>query len=108
MSKNITITHNDRKYVLEFDKATVKTMERAGFVLEKVGEMPATMIPMLWQGAFVKNEPRLSANVKEEIFDNMSNKTDLILKLMELYEDTLSGLFEDNENSKNSSWEASW
>lgn len=108
MSKNIKINYNDTVYTLEFTKATVKLLEKSGFVLDEIGDKPVTLIPMLWSGSFLANHPKVSSGIKDEIFENMNSKDELVLKLMELYEDTVNGLLADSGDPKNSSWEASW
>lgn len=103
MSK-ITLTHKKTEYVLEYNRQTIKVMESQGFVLEEVTSKPATMIPLLFDGAFIKNHGRVKRNVKDEIFESLKDKTGLMQVLMEMYAETLSSLIEDNADEGNVTW----
>lgn len=103
MSK-VTLTHNKTEYNLEFDRQTVKTLEAQGFVLDELTTKPATMIPMLFQGAFIKNHRGVKRKVLDDIFENLKDKTGLMGVLMELYAETLSALVDDNEDEGNVTW----
>ena len=103
MSK-IAITHKKNEYILEYNRQTVKTMEGQGFVLEEVTAKPATMIPLLFSGAFIKNHRGIKRNLIDEIFDEIADKTGLMQALMEMYAETLSALVEDKADAGNVSW----
>lgn len=103
MSK-ISFTYGKTEYTLEYSRQSVKTMESQGFVLEELTAKPMTMIPLLFQGAFIKNHRGIKRNLMDEIFDNIENKTGLMEALMELYAETLSSLTEDNQGEGNVSW----
>lgn len=110
MSKNVKIEYNDKVYELSFTKRTVRDMEGSGFRRDAIFDMPATMIPMLFGGSFQAKCPNVTSKIREEIFDNVKDKTDFIAKLVEMYDDTVTSLLETNESSesKNVSWEANW
>ena len=92
MSK-ITLTHNDKEYTLEYSRQSVKTMEQQGFVLDEISSKPMTMIPLMFQGAFIKNHK------------GIPNRSELLEALMEMYADTLSTLMDDSpEDSGNVTW----
>ena len=55
------------KYVLEYSKNTILSMERAGFNLDKFGEQPVTMATLLIQGAFAKNHGRTKNETRENL-----------------------------------------
>ena len=59
MSK-IALTYENKEYVLEYSRQSVRTMEAQGFVLNELETKPVTMIPMLYQGAFIKHHKGLS------------------------------------------------
>ena len=103
MSK-ITLTYNDKEYDLEYSRQSVRTMEAQGFVLNDIETKPVTMIPMLYQGAFIKNHEGIKRNLMDEIYDELSDKTGLIAALMELYVETLSTLTDDKEEAGNATW----
>ena len=102
MSK-INLTYNNQEYTLEYNRQSVKTMEGQGFVLDELTAKPMTMIPLLFQGAFVKNHRGIKRSLMDEIFDEITDKTALMEALMEMYADTLSTLTESS-NEGNATW----
>jgi len=104
MSK-INLTYDKKEYVLEYSRQSVRTMESQGFVLDEISSKPVTMIPMLFNGAFIKNHRGIKRNVMDDIFDNISDKTALMQALIEMYAETLSTLTEDREEAEgNATW----
>lgn len=95
MSK-INLTYDKNEYVLEYNRQSVKTMESQGFVLEELTAKPMTMIPLLFNGAFIKNHRGIKRNLIDEIFDEIGDKTALMEALMEMYAETLSALTDGN------------
>lgn len=104
---SIKVTYQGKTYDLEYSRQSVKTLEEQGFVLDKVDQMPYKMITLLWQGAFLKNHRAMPFGLIEEIYDHMSNKTELIKALVENYAETLSFLTEDDNSEGNATWELS-
>ncbi len=103
MSK-ITMTYKKTEYTLEYNRQSVKTMESQGFVLDEVTSKPATMIPLLFSGAFIKNHRGMKRSLIDELFDEIADKTGLMQALMEMYAETLSTLVEDKADEGNVSW----
>lgn len=103
MSK-ILLKHNNKEYVLEYNRKSVQMIEGQGFVLNEIEARPMTMIPLLFQGAFIKNCKGTKRAVIDEIYDSIGNKTDLMNVLIEMYAETLSTLTEDSEEG-NVTWE---
>ena len=102
MSK-IELTHEKKTYVLEYNRQSVKMMEGQGFNLEEIASKPMTMIPLLFNGAFIKNCKGTKRAVIDEIFDGIGNKTELMEALMEMYAETLSTLTDDSDEG-NVTW----
>ena len=102
MSK-INLTYDKKEYILEFNRQSVKTMEGQGFVLEELTAKPMTMIPLLFQGAFIKNHRGIKRSLMDEIFEEIGDKTGLMEALMEMYAETLSTLTENNGEG-NATW----
>ena len=102
MSK-INLTYKKDEYILEFNRQSVKTMESQGFVLEELTAKPMTMIPLLFNGAFIKNHRGIKRNLMDEIFEEIGDKTALMEALMEMYAETLSTLTEGNGEG-NATW----
>lgn len=94
MSK-INMTYNKTEYVLEYNRQSVKTLEGQGFRLDEITNMPMTMIPMLFHGAFFKNHKGIKRSLIDEIYDGIGDKTGLIQALAEMYAETLSTLTDD-------------
>ena len=102
MSK-INLTYEKKEYILEYNRQSVKTMESQGFVLEDLTAKPMTMIPLLFQGAFIKNHRGIKRNLMDEIFEELDNKTALMEALMEMYAETLGSLT-DSTGEGNATW----
>lgn len=103
MSK-ITLNYKKNDYTLEYNRQTIKTMEGQGFVLDHVTSMPATMIPMLFSGAFMKNHRGMKRALIDEIYEDIGDKTGLMSALMEMYAEALSVLVEDKADAGNVTW----
>ena len=102
MSK-IVIKHDKTEYILEYSRQSVKTMESQGFVLEEISKMPMTMIPMLFQGAFIKNHRGVKRALIDEIYNDVQDKNGLMQALIEMYAETLTTLTDDNAEG-NTTW----
>ena len=102
MSK-INLTYDKNEYILEYNRQSVKTMESQGFVLEELTAKPMTMIPMLFQGAFIKNHRGIKRSIMDEIFEEIGDKTALMEALMEMYAETLGSLT-DGSGEGNATW----
>lgn len=101
MSTKITVSYKKNDYVLEFSRNTAKQIEDQGFVLDQLTEKPATMIPLLVYGAFLKNNRGIKRALVEEIYDNVVGKVGsegqegFINVLSEMYAETVSTLMSD-------------
>lgn len=102
MSK-ITMEYSGKEYTLEYNRQSVKTMESQGFRVDQISSMPVTMIPMLFQGAFIKNHKGLKRATLDEIYDNVGDKNGLIVALAEMYSETVGSLMDENEEG-NATW----
>lgn len=102
MSK-IVLNHENKEYVLEYNRQSVKTMESQGFVLDEITTKPMTMIPMLFSGAFIKNCRGTKRNEIDAIYNGIADKTALMEALMEMYAETLSTLT-DGPSEGNVTW----
>ena len=108
MAKKICIPYNGKKYTLDFTRSTVSAMEKTGFSINELGDKPATMIPMLFSGAFAANHPNTKVATINKIYDGLSNKTGLVKALTEMYSEAVYTLLSDDEeeNEGNPGWEA--
>lgn len=102
MATQITVSYRNNDYLLEFNRTTAKQIEDQGFVLDQVGEKPATMIPLLVYGAFAMHNRGIKRSLVDEIFKNLVNKAGkdgeegFILLLSEMYAESVSVLMDDD------------
>ena len=113
MGKFLRLTDKatNKTYTLEFNRKAVETMERQGFNISEFAEKPMTTLPALFRGAFLMHHPATKREVVDNLFDQVSNKRELINKLAEMYTETLDVLLYDDENDENEGkveWEASF
>jgi hypothetical protein len=109
MSKQLKFTYQDKDYCLEFTRKSVEQMERSGFVASDIQDKPMTVLPALFAGAFLANHRFVKQNVIEEIFAKMTNKSELIGKLSEMYNEPIMALVDEPEDAEgNVDWAASW
>lgn len=102
MSTKITVTYKNNDYVLEFSRSTAKQIEDQGFILDQLTDKPATMIPLLVYGSFIKNNRGIKRSLVDEIYENIVGKIGgdgeegFINVLSEMYAETVSTLMGDN------------
>ena len=102
MSTKITVTYKEKDYVLEFTRNTAKQIEAQGFILDQLTDKPATMIPLLVHGAFLKHNRGIKPALVEEIYNNIIGKIGadgedgFINTLGEMYAETVTSLMGDN------------
>lgn len=109
MSKQLRFTYEDKEYCLEFTRKSVELMEKNGFVATDINEKPMTVLPALFAGAFLANHRFVKNEVIDSIFSKMTNKSELIGKLAEMYNEPILALVNEPEESEgNVDWTASW
>lgn len=109
MAKQITFEYQDNKYTLEYTRDTVKAIERQGFRINDIDTMPMTMISLFVHGAFYAHHPELKDEVMDSIYEAMPNKDEFLMKLMEMYSDTVNTLRLDPAKAvKNVVWTPNW
>lgn len=101
MSTKICFTYNDRDYVLEYTKETIKQMESHGFVASRITEAPMTVLPDLFAGAFLANHKFTNRKIIDEIYGKMLNKSELIDTLSQMYSEPIKALTEDSGDEGN-------
>ena len=101
----IELEYEGEKYTLEYNIGTVKMLESSGFNLNEFLTKPMTNIELAFQGAFVKNHPKVSVATVDAIYKHCGDKAELIAVLKKMIEETYEALFEDEEDeSKKVSW----
>lgn len=109
MSKQLNFTYQDKEYCLEFTRKSVEQMEKGGFVASDIETKPMTVLPALFAGSFLANHRFVKKDVVDEIFSKMTNKSELIGKLSEMYNEPIMALVnEPDESEGNVDWTASW
>lgn len=109
MSKQLNFTYEDKEYCLEFTRKSVEQMEKAGFVASDIETKPMTVLPALFAGSFLANHRFVKKEVVDAIFSKLTNKTELIGKLAEMYNEPIMALVDEPEESEgNVNWTASW
>lgn len=109
MAKQLKFTYDGMDYVLEFTRKSVETMESRGFRSADISEKPMTTLPALFAGSFIAHHRWTKQDVIDAIYSKMTNKSELIGKLAEMYSEPISALIEEPEESEgNVSWAASW
>lgn len=109
MAKVLKFDYEDKSYTLEYTRKTVAEMERNGFVANDINDKPMTILPALFEGAFLAHHRFVKKDKIQDIFSHMTNKEDLIGKLAEMYNEPIVSLVEEpEENEGNVSWTASW
>ncbi len=109
MAKAINFEYNGVPYVLEFTRETVSTMEKQGFNLDDIDNKPATIIPTLFAGAFMANHKHTSKKIIDAIYEKLTNKHDLIVRLAEMYNEPIETMLADKESEEgNVEWGTSW
>lgn len=109
MAKTITFNFEGTEYTLEFTRASVATLEKQGFNINDISDKPLTTLPALFTGAFIAHHRFVKRDVVDRIFDKMTNKKDLVMRLAEMYNETIESLVDEPEESEgNLEWGASW
>lgn len=109
MSKQLSFTYKDKEYCLEYTRRSVETMEKNGFIASDIKDKPVTTLPALFAGAFLAHHRYVKQDIIDEIFSKMTNKTELIGKLAEMYNEPIMALVDEPETDEgNLNWTASW
>ena len=109
MNKQLKFTYQEKEYCLEFTRRSVELMEKQGFIASDITDKPMTVLPALFAGAFLANHKFVKKDVIDEIFSKMTNKTELIGKLSEMYNEPILALVDEPEDAEgNVEWTASW
>lgn len=107
-NKQIKLNYKDKEYILEYNRKTVSDLEGLGFVASQFADKPATMLPLAFRGAFLKNHKFVRQEIIDEIFEHISDKQGLISQLsgmiMECYQSLMSNNDEDGDKG-NVAWE---
>lgn len=109
MNKNISLEFENKTYTLEYTLDSIVVMEQTGFVADDLFKYPATMIPLLFYGAFREHHRGIKRKDVDRIYKAIPNRADLVAALVEMYRDTVTTAFiankdEDAANEGNVTW----
>ena len=109
MAKQLKFEHNNKEYILEYTRESVKQMEREGFVANDIVTKPMLTLPKLFAGAF-KAHHKFDVKQKQidEIFELFKNKQALVEKLAEMYAEPMETLMDDVDEGNAIAWEANF
>lgn len=107
MNTKINLTYKGEKYVLEYDRMSVKILEDNGFILDELLTKAMTNIELAFTAAFIKNHRKTSQTVIDEIYKTCRDKNDLVLQLHKMIKETYDSLLADPETNDegNATWE---
>lgn len=107
-NKKIKLNYKGKEYILEYNRKTVSDLENMGFIASEFANKPATMLPLAFKGAFLKNHKFLKQEVIEEIFGHITDRQGLIAQLSEMIVECYQSLMGDEvkeDAEGNASWE---
>lgn len=107
MNTKINLTWKGETYTLEYNRATVRMLEQAGFVMDEFLRKPMTNIELVFSGAFIKNHKNIQQSTIDEIFASTRDKNKMIVALQNMIQETYESLLEepDENDEGNASWE---
>lgn len=113
MAKQLTINDpvSGVTYTLEFTRKTIELMEKNGFVAADMERKPMTLLPALFEGAFLAHHRFVKRDVIDAIYAKLNRKDELIGALVEMYNEPLMALLDEPEQENdegNLSWKAGW
>ena len=108
-AKQLVLTHKGKRYTLEYNRNSIRQMERQGFKINDSEGMPMSTVTALFNGAFLMHHRNIDPNTLDALYDTVPNKESFIQKLSEMYSESMLALVSDPEdNEGNTTWEASW
>ena len=109
MAKTINFNFEGEDYTLEFTRNSVATLEKQGFNIGDISDKPLTTLPTLFAGAFLAHHRFIKREIIDRIFAKMTNKMDLVMRLAEMYNEPITALVDEPEESEgNLEWGANW
>jgi len=101
----IKYKYEGNEYLLEFDRASVELLEKMGFNLNDFSGKFATMQPMLFRAAFIKNHKFEKGLNYDKMWAEVKDKQGLINALIDMVAETYQTLMGDENNEGNANWE---
>ncbi len=95
----ITDKENDTEYKLGYTRRVILDMESDGFNINEIDSKPLAAMNMLFTRSFDRFHPEVSLEKREEIYDELGDKSELMLALVDLWSYTVEGLT-SNQNTR--------
>lgn len=89
MATTITLTYDNQDYILEFTRGTVSNMEKNGFRLNNLENMPNYIPFELFAGSFAAHHRNVKRELIGKIYDAQRRKKELISTLVDMYIETV-------------------
>lgn len=98
--KKLKLKINDKDYILEMNRETIKWLEANGFVLDEFDRKPITYYDMLWYSLFLVNHREVNPNLAMKLMESYKesgNKPASVIKFaIEEYQAFINALTDTN------------
>ena len=72
--RKLKLNINNKDYVLELDRTSIKWLEASGFNLEDFLKKPITFRELLWNALFIKNHQDVNPNLAMKLMDSYAKQ----------------------------------
>ena len=103
----IKFEYDGVNYTLEYTRASAKALQMAGFDDDKLDTQSLVMLPMLFKYAFMAHHSDLTGEKIDKIFNNLTNRRQLLEELATMYYRAVNTLTDEPENSGKVEWTVS-
>lgn len=100
MAKTITVEYEGKAYTLQYTRESIETMEKQGFRISELADKPMTVLPALFEGAFIAHHRFVKKDIVRGMFAMFSNKQDLIQRLAVMYNEPIEAMLDEPEEGK--------
>lgn len=105
MAMNITFEHDGEEYVLEYNEAAIKLLDkRFDFSIDSIGKTQLSDVPDLFYVSFLMHHPRVTKKQSDAIYKLVEDKYGLLEALVSMYTEAVNAVFEEPEEGKGISW----
>lgn len=94
--EKIKFSYKGKDYSLTYTSATICKLERLGFSPDQMEANPFNTLYLLFYGAFLAEQPNISRDLSDEIYDALGDHKGLIEKLKEMYMHTAEVMVGDD------------
>lgn len=108
--KKVTITADEKKYTLMFNRKTAAMYNQMGFKADDLTEKPLVAVPPFVLCAFKANHPTITQKKADAVWETIPKKSkrDVLSALIDMYSDTYIDLMgSDDANDEDDEGNAS-